>query len=216
MSMTKNSDFVLIRKPIAGVKNMKDAVTVGLSTDMKGHREGYTAYNRINIRLAGDVMDELGWSIGEHVAVHEGTGPSTGKLLLTLTDAGAHIGYKIGAAAQRYKDGKLLSNDPNKREDGSTMPGFVGVGTGALQYHSHPKHSVSSCAVKYRVFNRELLIDMPNWFKGIVRQAISQEQSNAPVQEDGSVSMYPKDMPRKRPYARSAKAQASQRKGKPA
>lgn len=214
MSMTRNGDFVLIRKPLAGVKHMKPGVTVGLSTDADA--DSKRNHHRISIRVSSEVMDELAWLVGEYVLLHEGTGPSTGKLLLVNGADDPRVGYKISAAAARQEKGARKKDDPTKRADGSTMPGFIGVGCVALQYHTHPNHSVGSTPVKYRVFNGELLIDMPQWFKGIVRQAIAQEQGNRPVPSEDHVELYPKDLPRKRPYARGVKQRQDKKRGKPA
>lgn len=150
MSFTNSGDFVLIPKGSVGLKYTTDPVTVSLTADY-GNREREQVHYRIALRIKAAVLDELAWKIGDYVAVHEGKGPSAGKVLLVPTND-VTIGFK-------------LSSTNGGKPGTETGHAYTAFNARVLSLHAIPNESQRAQRVKYRAFNAELLVDMPSWFK---------------------------------------------------
>lgn len=162
MSYTNTGDFVRLQKAKHAYSSpLLGAVVVGLNYDnTKPHKATKKrSATAVYVRMLGNVIEELGWEPLSYYEMLEGTGSSAGKLLIRRTDDPT-IGYKLSLSSSG-KDA-LTSN---LRTNTGAMPAcVVKFGMGALQWHVLAADERPTKACDWRIFNSELLVDMPEWF----------------------------------------------------
>lgn len=171
MSYTKTGDFVLVNKSHIGAKYTGHGVTIAINADY-GKPERERTHYRLAIRILANVLDELAWKVGDFVEFHEGKGASAGKLLL-VPSTNPSVGYKLSGASTGGE--KELER---KLKNGEAVNAYTAFNVERLQFHTHPFESMKATGCKYRAFNNELLIDMPEWIKPTFSEkAVTQSQS---------------------------------------
>lgn len=159
-SYLNTNEFVLVRKGISGLTGgLRASTPVAVSLQL-GRDSDIPNHLAVNIRLTGEILDELGWPANAYVQLHEGTGTSAGKVLLVRVEDGRDNGYLLSYSSGIKGADVLLKRGVRPHCSLKIM---------ASRFTQHtvgmvPDKDRKSTAAKHRAFNGELLVEMPSWF----------------------------------------------------
>lgn len=164
MSFSRTGDFFTVRKRRHTLSNpLLSPVAVTLLYDQGKSRGNKYKPTTIGIRMSGPLLDELEWVPHTYIEVMEGTGHNAGKVLLRLADDPIQ-GYKLSYTSHVAGS---IGHDHRLNSSGLYPSCTVKVGIGGVEHHTVELEGARprGTTVEHRVYNSELLVTMPTWFK---------------------------------------------------